>query len=286
MWVWRYELSSASALNAVSERKSFHGALVREDSGFACVHPWPELGDPSLDECLNDLTASPLGRQTLKCLEFDGAAREASVSLFDGVEVPESHATVVALNEEVIQKLRAQGFTHVKVKATLDHLGAIQSFVRAHTDLKWRLDFNGQGRPQMFRDWSAEERACLDFVEDPFPYDATAWGELGVTTAVDRCEGEAEVRILKPAVDELILDSQKTSPRTVMTSYMDHPFGQSFASWASASCLEVCGLQTHHLFEKNVFIEALGESGPTFHPAEGTGLGFDDLLEKLPWKKL
>lgn len=49
---------------------------------------------------------------------------------------------------------------------------------------------------------------------------------------------------------------------------------------------EICGLQTHRLFEGNVFIEALGDFSPEFKVPDGTGLGFDDLLEALPWTKL
>ncbi len=78
-----------------------------------------------------------------------------------------------------------------------------------------------------------------------------------------------------------------------MTSYMDHPFGQSFAAW-EAGRLELqfpgvsslAGVQTHHLFEPTEFSEALGPWQPAFKPAAGNGLGFDSLLEKLPWKRL
>jgi O-succinylbenzoate synthase len=73
---------------------------------------------------------------------------------------------------------------------------------------------------------------------------------------------------------------------------MDHPLGQCFAAWWAArlACtterVEHCGLQTHELFEPSEFSEALGPAGPSFRFPEGTGFGFDDLLEKLPWKRL
>ena len=38
--------------------------------------------------------------------------------------------------------------------------------------------------------------------------------------------------------------------------------------------------------EENEFSERLGQVGPKFRSPGGTGLGFDDLLEKLPWKRL
>ena len=79
----------------------------------------------------------------------------------------------------------------------------------------------------------------------------------------------------------------------VMTSYMDHPLGQAFAAWEAArtellfpGLVRICGLQTHHLFEKDAFVEALGGWKPDFKVPGGTGLGFDDELALLTWTKL
>mgnify|MGYP003676625194 CR=1 FL=1 len=55
VWVSLYELEAADSLNARSVRRFFEGALVRIGPGFGCLHPWPELGDPTLEECLADL---------------------------------------------------------------------------------------------------------------------------------------------------------------------------------------------------------------------------------------
>ena len=79
-----------------------------------------------------------------------------------------------------------------------------------------------------------------------------------------------------------------------VTSYMDHAIGQMWAAWKASEYMEswggdtvlTCGLQTHHCFESNEFFERIQTKGPVLFPPEGTGLGFDDLLEKLPWKKL
>ena len=53
--VWRYVLKSRTELNAVSERTEFEGALIRIGDGFGCLHPWPELGDPGLEDLLEEL---------------------------------------------------------------------------------------------------------------------------------------------------------------------------------------------------------------------------------------
>jgi len=257
---------------------------VRIGSGVGCVHPWPELGDPRLDDILENLEEHQIGRRTLACIKADGAAREAGVSLFEDVTVPRSHATMTTVGTEELREARVAGFKHIKVKVG-QYLSEVRDVMRRNQDLTWRLDCNGQGHPRMFAEWTQEERDRLDFVEDPFPYNDLAWRGLGVTLATDRFKGQADVRILKPAVDNMLPSDE----RVVVTSYMDHPIGQSFAAWEAARmgiADEICGLQTHCLFEKNEFIEALGPWGPEFLPAGGTGLGFDDLLETLPWEKL
>jgi o-succinylbenzoate synthase len=48
----------------------------------------------------------------------------------------------------------------------------------------------------------------------------------------------------------------------------------------------LCGLQTHHLFEPDGFTGELGPWAPAFKPPSGTGLGFNDLLDALPWTRL
>jgi O-succinylbenzoate synthase len=47
-----------------------------------------------------------------------------------------------------------------------------------------------------------------------------------------------------------------------------------------------CGLFTHVLYEPNEFIEAIRCDGARLLPPSGTGIGFDGLLERLPWKRL
>lgn len=162
-------------------------------------------------------------------------------------------------------------------------------------NLKWRIDFNENGEVNEILEelgrWSKEEKAAIDFLEDPVPYFEGGWERLatesGLTMALDRHlerdRGDSEVLVVKPAVQEM-----KSGPRVVVTSYMDHPLGQAFAAWeaAKAGGAEVCGLQTHGLFEANEFTEELGEVSPEFQVPGGAGLGFDDLLDALPWSKL
>ena len=45
----------------MSERTEFEGALIRIGDGFGCLHPWPELGDPGLEDLLEELRNDAVG---------------------------------------------------------------------------------------------------------------------------------------------------------------------------------------------------------------------------------
>lgn len=312
-WISLYRLRAHRGLNAASRRREFDGALIRIDDGFGCIHPWPELGDPPLSKCLEDL-AGPrrrsLVRRAVRCAEYDRAAREFGHSLFEDMEIPVSHATLTAPDPSALEVAREAGFRVVKLKCGHDlaaEAGFLAESVAEHPDLRWRLDFNESLDPARAADWlnglPERVRQCIDFVEDPCPYSDAAWSELARKTrmslAVDReaapLSRSAGVMVIKPALDEPFLLGEAAlanAQRVVVTSYMDHPLGQAFAAWEAArlalqfpGLVGLCGLQTHHLFESNVFTEALGPWSPEFRPAAGDGLGFTDLLEALPWTR-
>jgi o-succinylbenzoate synthase len=314
VFVSRYRLKTRGYLNAVSNRREFEGALIRVDGGYGCIHPWPELGDPTLEKCLADLSGPrrrPVVRRALRCAEYDRAGREFEGSLFEEMEVPSSHATLAKCDLEEISLAVEAGFTTVKLKLGRD-LDADSSFLKnASTEfpnLSWRLDFNESMSTEQAMEFlthlSAPVCAGIDFVEDPCPYAEGIWAELRKKTrlnfAVDReaspTSSAAQVMIIKPAVDEPFLLGETAiqyRQRVVLTSYMDHPVGQAFAAWEAArlelqfpGLVGLCGLQTHHLFEPDAFTEALGPWSPSFSAPQGTGIGFDDLLEEIPWTRL
>lgn len=310
----RYRLKSRGYLNAVTGRREFEGALIRVGDGYGCIHPWPELGDPPLEKCLADLQGPrrwPIVRRALRCAEYDAAARSRDESLFEEMEVPPSHATLAKADAATVDAAVELGFTVVKLKcgrSLRSETSFLEAMARAHPQLKWRLDFNEALEPEAAAGFlealTPQTRAALDFVEDPCPFSETAWAALfrrtRVPLAVDREAAPhreaAQVMVVKPAVDEPYLLAEAAiahSQCVVLTSYMDHPFGQAFAAWEAArlelqfpGITGVCGLQTHHLFESNPFIEALGPWSPAFQTPPGTGIGFDDLLDELPWTRL
>ena len=314
IWISPYRLRSRGFLNSLSNRREFFGALIRVGEGYGCIHPWPELGDPPLEKCLDDLRGRrfwPIVRRAMRCAEFDNAARSREESLFEEMEIPRSHATLVKADAKEILAAVEAGFDAVKMKAGRDLADETEFFktmLAAHPQLRWRLDFNESLDPatadEFLTNLSPQAHMAIDFIEDICPFSETVWESLWkkhrVRLAVDRESAPhrkaAQVMVIKPAVDEtfpLAEAAGMNGQAVVMTSYMDHPLGQAFAAWEAArmglifpGIIGTCGLQTHHLFEKDTFTESLGDWKPDFTIPEGTGLGFDDALATLVWEKL
>jgi o-succinylbenzoate synthase len=271
------------------------GALLRVDGGYADVHPWPELGDAPLDEQLALLArgeTTQLTRASLHWASVDADARRRGVSLFEGLTIPESHWPGADPPD---------GFDTVKTKG----VQAVPEHVRI------RIDFNARLTAEEFlRVAETLPRERIDFIEDPCPYDAATWRELrvrsGLRLALDRFAGEADVLVHKPA---LSAELPGFDGELVVTSYMDHPVGQFFAAYVASSLSggpgsqpglrraespslqkgrlsARCGLMTHVLYESDAFLERVQRDGARLLPPGGTGIGFDDLLESLPWTSI
>jgi O-succinylbenzoate synthase len=276
IWTWRYELKPRRPLSALAGARARHGALIRTESGFADVHPWPELGDATLEEQLARLArgeTTPLTAASLRLAKLDAEARERGKSLFEGVTIPESHWSGPD---------PPPSFDTAKIKWSA---GAPTGAFRL------RIDFNAMLTADEFEQIAKTlPRDRIDFIEDPCPYDAAKWRALrdrtGLRLALDReaAEEGVDVLVVKPAIQEV----PRTSKEIVVTSYMDHPVGQLGAAFVAAkhATSPRCGLVTHVLFDGNEFIEQLGIDGMRLVPPPGTGIGFDDLLERLPWKRL
>jgi O-succinylbenzoate synthase len=297
---WRYELTPKRRLNAVAVEGVRRGALIRVNGGVADVHPWPELGDLPLDDQLALLARGETAQLTQSSLEFasiDAAARRDGRSLFDDLTIPPSHWPGAD---------PPPAFDTVKLK----NIDVIPDRVRL------RIDFNATLTSDEFvRITATLPRERIDFIEDPCPYDAAVWRELreqtGLRLALDRgasslqhrqeclCHAGSEmchrhsglsavnsydVLIVKPAIQEVACSDTEI----VVTSYMDHPIGQLCAAYAAATAniTSTCGLLTHVLFENDPFIERMRIDGTRLVPPGGTGWGFDDLLDTLPWQKL
>lgn len=313
IWIWRYRLRlrAPGGWNAKTPGREVEGFLIRTGDGFGCVHPWPELGDAPVNEQLAALrsgVASPLLKRALDCAKADGAARREGRSWWTEElkrKIPASHATVTDPAGTDFDKLQAEGFTTVKLKGGPDFSALLPVLEKiAAAGLRARIDFNGSLTPEAFLEFTTRAdalREIVEFVEDPAPWNETSWRwlrrETGWKLALDRLPpgesvaadggGAWDVRVLKPALEAAPDAGELTFP-AVFTSYMDHPVGQLFAVREAARYAgkqREAGLLTHRLLEPDAFTEILGATGPRLTLPPGTGMGFDELLESLPWEK-
>lgn len=309
-----YTLYPVGALSARAAAQPREGVLLRGDNGgYACLQAWPELGDAPLEyelDALREGTPLRLGDRALKCMELDGAARAKGVSLFEGLRVPRSHATLtVSATPSQVYCLHQKGFRVGKIKVIPKIASTVERLVNLAAmvpDWKWRVDFNCTLSPEAaLKFWDTLSDAMkerIDFIEDPCAYDVNVWQQLqdaGMPLGYDMPVAEGSsiptrtskpmMRIVKPA------HHHSTTGMPIFTSYMDHPLGQCWAAYNAAlyytdkpeNEVPLCGLVTQHIFKPNAFSAELGmDVTPEFRIPSGTGLGFDKLLAALPWKKL
>lgn len=310
----RYQLKFKDNFGIIGQGSTREGALLRvtfEDGlmGYCDCHPWSELGDLPLSTQLELLThpdKTPLLNCSLKFARIDAKARRDQRSVFEGFTIPPSHQ-LVSLNDS-LQRFVAEGITHFKLKVGTDsqnEISVLSSWVDRFPNIKFRLDFNERFNRKLFLGyWDSiplATRQSIDFVEDPYPFNPKEWSEdqstLQTNFAADRSAKNAlqypesaQVIIHKPAVEEPPKWIHENT-KLVITTYLDHPFGQMCAAYAAAKLkvhfpkqVDFCGLLSHKCYQENPFIEAVNSNGPHLLPSVGTGFGFNSLLEGLVWQ--
>lgn len=294
-------MAGRHALNRRSAQSEVEGFLIFHHGGYGCVQPWPVFGHPSLEEHWQALEAGhslPLVEQALRCARLDGEARARRVSWWSQGVLPRSHATLTGFSEHEDDPA-LMAFTHVKVKMSVAQNEELISWAQRHPGPRIRLDFNEVPTQPEFEAWwhalPASLQARIDWIEDPFLFEAREWRSFqertGVTLALDRALSDDTVSpdwlsVWKPAWQEMPRSVAKES--LVVTSAMDHPVGQAWAAFcaAQAGVTQVCGLRTDHLFARDAFTEAMGGWSPEWPILQGTGMGFDELLENIPWTRI
>lgn len=323
IWYAPYTLIPKAALNARVPQIARHGALLRVEEegkgvGFADCHPWSELGDLPLDQQLQKLAkreCTPLTLQSLFFAGLDASFRKQQKSAFENLVIPPSHFLIpdlFAQDKVELERFVADGGKAFKCKVGRDLLAERVELEKlaeqfSQQEVLLRLDSNfvsDEFSCHRFMKQASETLVgMIDFWEDPFPYDAQAWGNFsethGLFLARDRdvklneLQG-VDVLVLKPAVQNFSPEKLSTlRKRVVITSYLDHPLGQVSAAFFAARAqkilgrkLDTCGLLSHTAYELNEFSACLKTRGPHLLPPSGTGFGFDELLAKQEWKQL
>jgi O-succinylbenzoate synthase len=321
-----YELLPRGKISELARENPRAGALLKVEFdqgsvGYADIFPWPELGDATLGEQIEFLRnglLTPLLRNTLEFAFIDSKSRAQGESLWKDLSLPLSHFLITETSQaaptqashEELESARAQGFDHFKIKLGSDPRKAAEEVKKISNalgfDARLRLDFNSAlTQDGYFTFVNALKGAAIniDYIEDPTPWNHSNPGGFGVpetpfTLAVDREATQAmqasqpTVVVIKPALQDwkyCVRRAKALGIRPIFSSYLDHPVGQMFAAWASATSSphETCGLLSHLAYEPNEFSERISHRGPRLVPPQnGTGIGFDDLLEKRAWKNV
>lgn len=321
-FVHRYELKPPIVPHPSSARSARRGALLRVQwpsgrTGFADVHPWPELGDETLEtqlSLLRGLKLTPITEQAIFFAKRDAAARAENRALWlPGVQVRNNFlvndAAKVALG--TLDDIARQGFTTIKVKCgrDLEEEAKLVNRIAGRGDLFLRLDFNGAATKATYERFmglvNRESDPRIEYVEDPFPYDHEAWREargrwkLAIDYELSRSpwgKGErpmADVLILKPSrmdVDESARKAFDWDMGVTVTSAMDHAVGVMHAHVIAQelrkrneSLVRTAGCLTLATYAMDAFAAAVPVQGPFIGKPVGTGIGFDQLLEAVPW---
>jgi len=319
IWTHHYTLQPGSDL-ARAARSPRHGALLRvefddETIGHADLHPWKEFGHAPLTDHMASLGTdqpTPLANLAVRHARTDAAARRAGLSLFDGLPEVRSHALFtdwIDAPRNALEHCVAEGYTAVKLKIGRDPQSDAEALnALADLPLRWRLDANTSNGIELFlAALTPAVRANIEFLEDPMPYESSAWYGLSehekIPLALDwelpatppPWPG-AQVLVIKPASQDafpLALAAAHAGMQIVVTHSMDHPLGQSMALWTAMRLRQRHGdvvldggLQAAGLYAPDEFSEQICYRGPQTNPPPGTGFGFDEQLAILPWSAL
>ena len=319
IWTHHYTLQPGSDL-ARAARSPRHGALLRvefddETIGHADLHPWKEFGHAPLTDHMASLGTdqpTPLANLAVRHARTDAAARRAGLSLFDGLPEVRSHALFtdwIDAPRNALEQCVAEGYTAVKLKIGRDPQREAEALnALADLPLRWRLDANTSDGIELFlAALTPAVRANIEFLEDPMPYESSAWYGLSehekIPLALDwelpatppPWPG-AQVLVIKPASQDafpLALAAAHAGMQIVVTHSMDHPLGQSVALWTAMRLRQRHGdvvldggLQAAGLYAPDQFSNLIRYQGSQTIPPPGTGFGFDEQLAILPWSAL
>ena len=324
IWSSPYQLYPKGSLLLNQPHRFRKGTILRvefapQKVGYCDVCPYPQFGDHPLEIELQNLVRGQPSRLTKRSLYFaekDAEARFQKESLYNENRIKNHFFIADFLNFDLnrIPILQAQRFTEFKVKIGSDLLIETEMLKalleKLSSEAKVRIDFNGKLSREKFLNWLEKNNSWLssrlDFIEDPFTYDAQEWQSVyqnfGVRLALDlaadpvvtQAEG-AQVVVVKPAIQDPfeVLNSVPADKSLVLTHYMDFPIGQMSAYFLAqhfaaenSGRVGVCGLQHHDVYEGFTFQDTIKNDGPFIVPPEGLGMGFDELLERQDWTQI
>jgi O-succinylbenzoate synthase len=288
-------------------------------TGYGDFHSWAQLGDASMKDQLKNIELgikNPHFEQTIWLAHRDALARSQKRSLFQHpVQIQSNYLVSDADNFELaaLGELKQAGFKTLKLKVGRNLKSEIALMNEAASvGLRLRLDFNASATLPLFLNYlnQLEPRILdqIEYIEDPFPFDLKDWQEARKFAKIaldneydkvpwaDLTKAPCDVLILKPAklnVQNTIEIASRWNLKVAVTNYMDHPVGTVHALSVAMDLKKQYGdmildggFLTQHLYKADLFSEQLTVRNSELIPAAGLGIGFDQLLETLPWLQI
>ncbi|MFN8845771.1 MAG: enolase C-terminal domain-like protein [Bdellovibrionales bacterium] len=288
--------------------------------GFSDLHPWPELGDPEIEEHLSLLRQKKLSAMMEQCIwlaSLDEKGRSEKRNIYDNSLLLKNNAMMGKINPhtvELLDPLVKQGFKVVKIKLGDQFDNEVQMINRMALthDVKLRLDFNGRLSWNTFSQFllklSPHAKRMIEYIEDPFPYDEALWKEARqiIPLAIDwelrkiplkqEARVEADIFILKPTHQDIAARMNqvvKWNKKATVTSHMGHPLGVMQCAVVAQDLqrqypnyMNEPGCLTFDYYEPTEFNSLLNLQGPYIKKIGGWGIGFDFVLKGQEWNLL
>jgi o-succinylbenzoate synthase len=310
-------------INPVTDPEPRRGALLKvqwndQKIGFADIHPWPELGDEPIEKHIRGLAEgkiSTLVEQSIWLAKKDAVYRMEKENAFTSATKVKNHYLVpdlLSFTDRNMADLRTAGFSTLKIKVpapTEDYAKLIIRMIRQNP-IMVRLDFNARLNFEQFNTFighfSKPDKAKIEFVEDPFPWSMDSWTEgaklvpLAMDNEFYRVDWDKlkkapfKVLVIKPArmdVEKAEKIVSKYNLSAVVTSSLDHPVGVMHACLVASNLKKFypnavieCGCLSLKAYKPNNFSIRVETDGPFLRGSPGTGIGFNDLLEKQNWE--
>ena len=301
------------------------GAIIKVEwdsdrVGYADLHPWPEFGDEELEFHLAELRQmriTALVEQAIWLASIDATGRRERQNTYDNHVLLKNNAIITRIDPHTVELLDPfvkAGFSRVKIKVgkSLDEELEFLNRASLTHNIKIRLDFNSRltfsGFERFVEDLSPEAKRQIEYVEDPFPYEAESWKkanellplaidwELKRISLREEKPVQAEVMVIKPTHEDVnarLEQALKWNKKMTITSHMGHPLGvmqcaqvaQNLYKKYSNYMLDP-GCLTFDLFEPTEFNSLLNIQGPYIKKVGGWGIGFDFILKSQKWNQL
>jgi O-succinylbenzoate synthase len=295
-FIHEYQLEPEQALNACAAQSPRRGAWIRfqkDHSGwlFADCCPFPELGHPSLEDQLQSLKEGsplPLLQSSLQLAAWeDSWNSHHNMGSYD----------LLSLSQHVTfsQKGRIQNASQKNVTVKLKMGGDLDS--ETHQWLKvayenshwrWRLDFNNSLSFDTWESWwggvPVDIKSRVEFVEDPFVYDAQLWDQvqesrkvslaLDIQLDVDFASPGFDVIVFKPCWDFVRLDDLLHSKKPVVVT---HSMESSWGHYQSV----VFALDLKEKIKSRMLICGLLREGLFKNEPLGALVGWDPMIQGL-----